>query len=77
MIKCICERVLYTPGEVKKDLNISGTALTKFREDFWLPGQWHTVGFLYRGEDVEILRKELYRRRNKNVMEVSTDDTAN
>lgn len=77
MIKCICERVLYTPGEVKKDLNISGTALTKFREDFWLPGQWHTVGFLYRSEDVEILRKELYRRRNKNVKEVIEDDTTN
>ena len=75
MIKCICKRILYTPGEVKKELNISGPALTKFREDFWLPGQWHTVGYLYRSEDVEILRQELYRRRNKNVKEVIEDDT--
>lgn len=75
MITCICKRVMYSPSEVKKILNISGAALTRFRDDCWLPGQWHSVGYLYLAEDVEILRQELYRRNFKEV--VIQDDTTN
>ena len=66
MIECHCGRISYSPKEVMAMLKISALALTKFRKDGYIDGQWHSVGYLYSSKQVQALQDELYRR-SKNV----------
>ena len=73
MIHCDCGRALRSPREARELLGISGATLNRYREDGWIDPQWHSVGYVYKEQELGDLEKEIYRR-NKNVKEVVTQD---
>ena len=72
MIECECGERFYTPKEARNLLQVSAETLNRLREDGWVQKpQYHSVGYVYKAKDLELLQQEL-NRRTKNI-EISTE----
>ena len=71
MIKCDCGNLFYSPKEARKVLQISGATLNRLRDDGWIKGEYHSVGYVYNQKELEFLQQELNRRTTN--IEISTE----